>query len=158
MAAAVKCQQKITPKAKNNTAAFTLPCCGFCCTDKYNKHIGIHAHNNQQLAFANTIEALSEGVNLIDATYDGMGRGAGNCPMELLLGFLKNPKYKLFPVIKFIEQHMNKLREDGVLWGYGIPYMITGQFNQHPREAIAYSEAHRKDYAEFYKHILDINS
>ncbi|MBR6337819.1 MAG: aldolase catalytic domain-containing protein [Ruminococcus sp.] len=126
--------------------------------DKYDKQIGIHAHNNQQLAFANTIEALSEGVNLIDATYDGMGRGAGNCAMELLLGFLKNPKYKLFPVIKFIEQHMNKLREDGVLWGYGIPYMITGQFNQHPREAIAYSEAHRKDYAEFYKHILDINS
>ena len=126
--------------------------------DKYDKQIGIHAHNNQQLAFANTIEAVSEGVNLLDATYDGMGRGAGNCPMELLLGFLKNPKYKLFPVIRFIEEHMNKLREDGVLWGYGVPYMITGQLNQHPREAIAYSEAHRKDFSEFYKHILDINS
>ena len=126
--------------------------------DKYDKQIGIHAHNNQQLAFANTIEALSEGVNFIDATYDGMGRGAGNCAMELLLGFLKNPKYKLFPVVKFIEEHMNKLREDGVLWGYGIPYMLTGQFNQHPREAIAFSEAHRKDYTEFYRHILDMNS
>lgn len=126
--------------------------------DKYGKQVGIHAHNNQQLAFANTIEALSEGVNYIDATYDGMGRGAGNCAMELLLGFLKNPKYKLYPVIKFIEQHMNKLREDGVLWGYGIPYMVTGQFNQHPREAIAFSEALRKDYTEFYKHILDMNS
>ena len=128
------------------------------CADKYGKQIGIHAHNNQQLAFANTIEAISEGVNLIDATYDGMGRGAGNCAMELLLGFLKNPKYKLFPVIQFIEKHMNKLREDGVLWGYGIPYMITGQFNQHPREAIAYSEARKTDYSEFYKHILDMNS
>lgn len=126
--------------------------------DKYDKQIGIHAHNNQQLAFANTIEAISEGVNLIDATYDGMGRGAGNCAMELLLGFLKNPKYKLYPVIKFIEQHMNKLREDGILWGYGVPYMVTGQLNQHPREAIAYTEAGRKDYSEFYKHMLDINS
>ena len=126
--------------------------------DKYGKQIGIHAHNNQQLAFANTIEAISEGVNLVDATYDGMGRGAGNCAMELLLGFLKNPKYKLYPVVKFIELYMNKLREDGVIWGYGIPYMITGQFNQHPREAIAFSEARKKDYSEFYKHILDINS
>ncbi|MGN1133550.1 MAG: aldolase catalytic domain-containing protein, partial [Oscillospiraceae bacterium] len=49
--------------------------------DKYGKTIGIHAHNNQQLAFANTIQALSIGVNMLDATMDGMGRGAGNCAM-----------------------------------------------------------------------------
>lgn len=64
--------------------------------EKYGKYIGIHAHNNQQLAFANTIEACAQGVSYLDATMSGMGRGAGNCPMELLLGFLKNPKYKLF--------------------------------------------------------------
>lgn len=125
---------------------------------KYGKEIGIHAHNNQQLAFANSIEAIKNGVNLVDATMDCMGRGAGNCAMELLLGFLKNPKYKLYPVLQFIEKHMNKLKEDGVLWGYDIPYMLTGQLNQHPREAIAFSEARRKDYSEFYKHILDQNS
>lgn len=125
---------------------------------KYGKEIGIHAHNNQQLAFANSIEAIRNGVNLVDATMDCMGRGAGNCAMELLLGFLKNPKYKLYPVLQFIEKHMNKLKEDGVLWGYDIPYMLTGQLNQHPREAIAFSEARRKDYSEFYKHILDQNS
>ncbi len=125
---------------------------------KYGKQVGMHAHNNQQLAFANTIEATSNGVNLLDATMACMGRGAGNCAMELLLGFLKNPKYKLYPVLQFIEKHMNKLKEEGVLWGYDIPYMLTGQLNQHPREAIAFSEAHRKDYSEFYKHILDQNS
>ncbi|MBL4702376.1 MAG: aldolase catalytic domain-containing protein [Phycisphaeraceae bacterium] len=49
------------------------------------KEIGIHAHNNQQLAFANTIEAIILGCNRIDATMMGLGRGAGNCPMELLI-------------------------------------------------------------------------
>jgi len=62
---------------------------------KYGKKIGIHAHNNQQLAFANTIEAVGDGVDWLDGTYSSMGRGAGNCAMELLLGFLKNPKYNV---------------------------------------------------------------
>lgn len=123
--------------------------------EKYSKQIGIHAHNNQQLAFANTIEAASKGVNMLDATMACMGRGAGNCAMELLLGFLKNPKYKLYPVLQFIEKHMNKLKAEGALWGYDIPYMLTGQLNQHPRTAIAFSEAHRTDYADYYKSILD---
>lgn len=63
--------------------------------EKYEKKVGFHAHNNQNLAFANTIETMSYGVSYLDATAMGMGRGAGNCAMELLLGFLKNPKYSL---------------------------------------------------------------
>ncbi len=59
--------------------------------EAHGKRVGIHAHNNQQLAFANTIESMALGVSLLDATINGMGRGAGNCPMEMLLGFLKNP-------------------------------------------------------------------
>ena len=70
---------------------------------KYNKYVGIHAHNNQQLAFANTIDAVASGVNYLDATINSLGRGAGNCPLELLLGFLKNAKYKLHLLLKFIE-------------------------------------------------------
>lgn len=57
----------------------------------------MHAHNNQQLAFANTIESCAQGVSYLDATMGGMGRGAGNCQMELLLGFLKNPQIQSFP-------------------------------------------------------------
>ena len=113
--------------------------------EKYNKKIGIHAHNNQQLAFANTIEAVGDGVDWLDATYAAMGRGAGNCAMELLLGFLKNPKYKVFPVIKFIEKHINKLREQGVVWGYDLQYLMTGLLNQHPRTAISFTKEGRKD-------------
>ena len=121
---------------------------------KYNKKIGIHAHNNQQLAFANTIEACGDGVDWLDGTYLSMGRGAGNCAMELLLGFLKNPKYNVYPVFKFIEDHMMKLKDDGIVWGYDLQYLMTGLLNQHPRSAIAFTKETRRDYAEYYKELL----
>lgn len=121
---------------------------------KYGKKLGIHAHNNQQLAFANTIEAVGDGVDWLDATYSGMGRGAGNCPMELLLGFLHNPKYNNYFVIHFIEKYMNKLKEDGVVWGFDLQYMMTGLLNQHPRTAIEFTKQKRKDYSEFYKEVV----
>lgn len=121
---------------------------------KYGKKIGIHAHNNQQLAFANTIEAVGDGVDWLDGTYAGMGRGAGNCQMELLLGFLRNPKFNIYPVIQFIEKHMSKLKEEGVVWGYDLQYLMTGLLNQHPRTAIQFTKENRKDYAEFYKEIV----
>lgn len=123
--------------------------------DKYDKIVGIHAHNNQQLAFANTIEAAARGVSLLDATMSCMGRGAGNCAMELLLGFLKNPRYNLFPVLKFVEEHMTKLKADGVIWGYDIPYFLTGRLNLHPSAAIDCVKAGRTDYTEFYTELLD---
>ena len=36
--------------------------------EKYGKLVGIHAHNNQQCAFANTIESMSVGASMLDAT------------------------------------------------------------------------------------------
>lgn len=122
--------------------------------EKYGKKVGIHAHNNQQLAFANTIEACGDGVDLLDATYLEMGRGAGNCGMELLLGFLRNPKYNVYPVVRFIEKHMQKLKDEGIVWGYDLQYLMTGRFNQHPRTAIAFTKEKRKDYSEFYKEVI----
>lgn len=122
--------------------------------EKYSKKLGIHAHNNQQLAFANTIEAVGDGVDWLDATYAAMGRGAGNCAMELLLGFLKNPKYNVYPAIQFIEKHMPAIREAGAVWGYDFQYMMTGLLNQHPRTAIEFTKQRRTDYSEFYKEVL----
>ena len=121
---------------------------------KYGKKIGIHAHNNQQLAFANTIEAVGDGVDWLDATYASMGRGAGNCAMELLLGFLRNPKYDVYPAIRFIEKHMTKLKEDGVVWGYDLQYLMTGLLNQHPRTAIQFTKEKRNDYSAFYREVV----
>jgi 4-hydroxy 2-oxovalerate aldolase len=124
---------------------------------KYNKKVGVHAHNNQQLAFANTIEAVGDGVDYLDATYEGMGRGAGNCAMELLLAFLKNPKYKVYPVFKFIEKYMTQLKEEGNVWGFDVQYLMTGILNQHPRTAIQFTKEKRSDYAEFYKELVNID-
>ena len=127
----------------------------FCSVaEKYNKKVGIHAHNNQQLAFANTIEAVGDGVDWLDATYANMGRGAGNCAMELLLGFLRNPKYNIYPAVQFIESYMNPLKEQGITRGYDAQYLITGILNQHPRTAIAFTKEKRTDYAEFYKELV----
>lgn len=118
------------------------------------KFTGIHAHNNQQLAFANTITALTRGVSYLDATVSGMGRGAGNCASEQLLGFLKNPKYDIIPILKFLEKHIEPLKKSGVVWGYNVPYLLTGQMNQHPRTAIAATKENRTDYLNF---LLELN-
>lgn len=123
--------------------------------DKYGKKVGIHAHNNQQLAFANTIEALRLGVSYLDATVSSLGRGCGNCPSELLLGFLKNPKYRINPLLKFIEKHIVPMKESGVVWGYDVPYLLTGILNQHPKTAIQFTKEGRKDYNDFYLELLD---
>jgi 4-hydroxy 2-oxovalerate aldolase len=114
------------------------------------KEVGMHAHNNLQLAFANTIEAIVLGANFLDATMAGLGRGAGNCPMELLLGFLHNPKYDIRPVLRCVQDSVEPMRKD-LLWGFDLPYMISGQFNQHPRAAIKYNATEpREDIVKFF--------
>lgn len=99
------------------------------------KEVGIHCHNQQQLAYANTIQAIIKNVNYLDSTLYGFGRAAGNCPTELLLGFLKNPKYNIRPIFEVIEKEIMPIRET-MHWGYSIPYMISGMLNKHPLEAM----------------------
>lgn len=114
------------------------------------KEVGVHTHNNLQLAFANTIEAIILGANMLDATMAGLGRGAGNCPMELLLGFLHNPKYRLRPVLECVENHVEPMRQK-LMWGFDLPYMLTGFLNQHPRAAIRFKAAKEPgDIGRFY--------
>jgi 4-hydroxy 2-oxovalerate aldolase len=108
------------------------------------KEVGIHAHNNQQLGFANTIEAIIHGANRIDATMGGMGRGAGNCAMELLLGFLRNPKFEIRPVWKLLQEHVCELSKT-MEWGALPAYIIGGQLNQHPRAAMAWRSSEQRD-------------
>ena len=120
---------------------------------KYNKKLGIHAHDNQKLAFANTIECAGDGVDFLYATDLSMGRGAGNCAMENIIGFLKNPKYNIHPVLKFIEEYMIPMKEKGVVWGADLQYLLTGLYNQHPRTAIAYTKEKRKDICEYFKEL-----
>lgn len=117
----------------------------------YGKNVGMHAHNNQQCAFANTIEAFNLGVKLLDATAYGMGRGAGNCHLEALLGYFNGNKYHIEPMLDFIRYSMLPLREQ-YEWGYNTSYLISGLTNQHPRDAIGATKVKNYDFRAQYNY------
>ena len=54
-----------------------------------------------------------------------------------------------------LEKEILPLKEQGVIWGYDIPYLLTGQLNQHPRTAIAATREKRTDYRKFYVDLVD---
>ncbi|MGD0517022.1 MAG: hypothetical protein ABSA26_05750 [Thermoguttaceae bacterium] len=71
--------------------------------------------------------------------------------MELLIGFLRNPKFKIRPVYKVIQDRLLPLSRQ-VEWGPYVQYNITGQLNEHPRSAIASrgNGERRDNYIDFY--------
>ena len=84
-----------------------------------------------------------------------MGRGAGNCTTELLLSFLKNPKFHVKPVLELIDKYFVEMKAK-LQWGYEIPYMITGYLNQHPRAAMRFMEqTDGKDVVAFYDSVME---
>lgn len=118
------------------------------------KEVGFHGHNHQQLAFCNTIEAIIHNANYLDATVYGIGRAAGNCPLELLIGFLKNPKFDIRPILDLISYELIPLR-DKIEWGYIIPYAITGMMNEHPRTAMKLRNSDKKEsYRDYYEELI----
>ena len=126
--------------------------------DGAGKEVGFHGHNNMQPAFANTIEAVVAGANRFDATISGIGRGAGNCPLELLIGFLHNPKFQIRPVLECCRDVFAPLSKT-MDWGYSIPYAITAQLNRHPRAAIEMRAGPTPDdYVKFYDAMMQEES
>lgn len=117
----------------------------------YGKLTGIHAHNNQQCAFANTIEAHDCGAKMLDSTMYGMGRGAGNCHTEALLGYFNGNKYHIEPALNFVESDMLAQKDLEPTWGYNTSYLISGLANAHPRDAIAASKKKDLNFIEQYK-------
>lgn len=89
--------------------------------------VGFHGHNNLQLGLINTITAMQLGVDYVDATILGMGRGAGNLNMELLLTYL-NAHSGLqvdFNVLGDVITAFTSLHEQ-YRWGTNLPYMLAG--------------------------------
>ena len=98
------------------------------------ENIGYHGHNNLQMAFANTLKALEEGVTYIDASIYGMGRGAGNLPIEIFLGYLEKDgfsKYNTVPYLDVIERFFIDIYKK-YNWGYKLQNLISGLKNIHP--------------------------
>jgi len=113
--------------------------------------LGFHGHNNTQMAMANSLAAMEADIAYVDASYYGMGRGAGNTPLELLLPQLHQEKVNLAPVIKTIQTEIEPLMEV-FKWGYRIPYAISGILNQHPKQAMeVVSSEEERCYGDFYE-------
>jgi len=122
------------------------------------KTLGIHTHNNLQLAFANTLTGIDMGVAYLDSSVYGMGRAAGNCPTELLVGHLHSARYDVRPLLDIISRQFIPLR-DKVEWGYTIPYAITGLLDEHPRTAMALRASDEKDeYLAFYEKLTTVET
>jgi len=124
-----------------------------------NKEVGVHCHNSKQLAFANTIAGIIRGANYVDGTLYGLGRGAGNCPTELLLSFLKNPKFDIRPILDIISKEIMPLTKT-IQWGYSIPYMVAGALNRHPQDAMDMMDLPENDpakyeYRKFYEKLTE---
>ena len=89
--------------------------------------VGFHGHNNLQLGLINTITAMKLGVDYVDATILGMGRGAGNLNMELLLTYLNaHEGLKVdFNILGDVVSAFAPLLEKHQ-WGTNLPYMLAG--------------------------------
>ncbi len=89
--------------------------------------VGFHGHNNLQLGLINTLTAIDLGLDYVDCTVLGMGRGAGNLNTELLLTYL-NAQQGLevdFNVLGDVITAFTPLYEK-YRWGTQLPYMISG--------------------------------
>jgi 4-hydroxy 2-oxovalerate aldolase len=89
--------------------------------------LGFHGHNNLELGLANTVTALRHGVEMVDATITGMGRGAGNLKTELLLTFLQSKgeiELEFNPLSDVVDAFGKLQAQYG--WGTNLPYMVSG--------------------------------
>lgn len=92
-----------------------------------NVPIGFHGHNNLELALINTITAIECGVDIVDSTITGMGRGAGNLKTELLLTYLESKgliELDFNSISKVVESFSDLQEKYG--WGTSLPYMVSG--------------------------------
>jgi 4-hydroxy 2-oxovalerate aldolase len=104
--------------------------------EQTNVALGFHGHNNLELAIINTLTAISSGVDIVDSTITGMGRGAGNLKTELLLTVL-NSKSSLavdFNALSFIVGEFENLKQK-YNWGTILPYMVSGA-NSFPQKDV----------------------
>ena len=89
--------------------------------------VGFHGHNNLELALVNTLTAVDCGVDIVDSTVTGMGRGAGNLSTELLLTVLQSKDLASvdFNMLSQVVDVFNKLKSH-YHWGTDLPYMVSG--------------------------------
>lgn len=113
--------------------------------------IGVHLHNNLELAFANALAARDAGATWVDAAVLGMGRGPGNLKTEILLQHLETreglTRYRTAPIYELIGRHWESLHTR-YSWGPRAPYVLSGQLAVHPTYAQELLESGRYTISE----------
>ena len=99
----------------------------------WSSDLGIHAHNNMGRALDNSLFAIEAGVQWIDSTITGMGRGAGNTATEKLLSSLpkKYNHYYPFPIYELVIHRFEALKKH-YGWGDHLLYFLGAQHDVHP--------------------------
>ena len=107
--------------------------------------MGLHAHNNLNLALNNSITALKNNVNWIDSTILGMGRGPGNLTTEGIFKFLN---YKNNSINHLKDNYFNQLKKK-YKWGPNKYYRLAAVNKIHPsyiQEILATKKLPSKNY------------
>lgn len=99
--------------------------------------IGFHAHNNLQLAFANTMAFLEYPTKrdvIVDGTLYGMGKSAGNAPLELVAMYLNGTYEKSYEINSMLEAIEESILEfyQKTPWGYKIYFYLSAYNEVHP--------------------------
>lgn len=99
--------------------------------------IGFHSHNNMQLSSALSQEFIRMTVGkreiVVDGTINGMGRGAGNTPTELIVQYMNqwfNASYDIDALLDVIDGYMDNIRTR-CNWGYSTQYFVAGCYSAH---------------------------
>ena len=99
--------------------------------------LGYHAHNNMQQAFSNAQAMIEHDWKhdiMLDASIMGMGRGAGNLCLELLMKYLNDyqmGKYELSPLWETTDKYILPFYKESP-WGYSIPYLLSAMNGKNP--------------------------
>lgn len=99
--------------------------------------IGYHAHNNFQMGYANCIEILNKAVDrplLVDASLYGMGKSAGNTPIELISMYMNEHFGKGYDISQMLEAIEINIMDiyNQIPWGYNLFYYISASNKCHP--------------------------
>lgn len=107
--------------------------------------LGYHAHNNMQQAFSNATafaELKLDRTVMLDASVYGMGRGAGNLNMEMIMSYLNddyNTSYDVSQIFTCWDQNIGEIYKSEK-WGYSLPFFMAASMELNPNYAIFYSK------------------
>ncbi len=100
--------------------------------------MGYHSHNNMQLAYANCIEVMElpplKRDVIIDGTLYGMGKSAGNAPLELLATYMNDnlgKHYHCSQLLEAIDVTILELYKQ-IPWGYSFKFFLSASKDCHP--------------------------